>query len=60
MYKRLIHIKDNCVNGVVIDNPDDVANLSCFLNKSIDQLVKEEDLLIFPYSLNEYGDELGQ
>jgi len=60
MYKRIIHIKDNCANGVVIDNQDDVANLSCFLNKSIDQLVTEENLLIFPYSLSEYGDELGQ
>lgn len=60
MYKNLIHIKDNCVNGVVIDNSDDVANLSCFLNKNISQLVKEENLLIFPYSLSEYGDELGQ
>jgi 5-methylcytosine-specific restriction endonuclease McrBC regulatory subunit McrC len=60
MSKRLIHIKDNCVNGVVVDNPEDVANLSGFLNKSINQLVKEENLLVFPYSLNEYGDELGQ
>lgn len=60
MYKRLIHIKDNCVSGVVIDNPDDVVNLSYFLNKNISQLVKEENLLIFPYSLSEYGDELGQ
>lgn len=60
MYKRIIHIKDNCTNGVVVDNKDDVSNLSCFLNKTINRLVTEENLLIFPYSLNEYGDELGQ
>ena len=60
MYKRTIHIKDNCTNGVVVDDQLDVANLSYFLNKSIDQLVTEENLLIFPYSLSEYGDELGQ
>lgn len=60
MYKRTIHIKDNCTNGVVVDDQQDVANLSYFLNKSIDQLVTEENLLIFPYSLSEYGDELGQ
>ncbi len=60
MYKRIIHIKDNCTNGVVVDNKDDVSNLSCFLNKTINRLVTEENLLIFPYSLSEYGDELGQ
>lgn len=60
MARSLIHISDNCVNGKPIDNPTDVENLSCFVGKKIKQLVNEENLLIFPYSLSEYGDELGE
>lgn len=59
MNKNIIHITDNCVDGQVIKNIEDINNLSTFLNKSIKQLTEEENLLIFPYSLSEYGDELG-
>lgn len=60
MAQGLIYISDNNVNGKLIDNPTDVDNLSCFVGKKIKQLVNEENLLIFPYSLSEYGDELGE
>lgn len=59
MSKHIIHITDNCTKDVIVDNPVVVENLSYFLNKSIHELIKEEDLLIFPHSLVDSNDKIG-
>ena len=59
MSKHIIHITDNCTKDVIVDNPVVVENLSYFLNKSIYELIKEEDLLIFPHSLVDSNDKIG-
>ena len=59
MSKHIIHITDNCTKDVIVDNPVVVENLSYFLNKPIHELIKEEDLLIFPHSLLDSNDKIG-
>ena len=59
MSKHIIHITDNCTKDVIVNNPVVVENLSYFLNKSIHELIKEEDLLIFPHSLVDSNDKIG-
>ena len=59
MSKHIIHITYNCTKDVIVDNPVVVENLSYFLNKSIHELIKEEDLLIFPHSLVDSNDKIG-
>ena len=59
MSKHIIHITDNCTKDVIVNNPAVVENLSYFLNKSIHELIKEEDLLIFPHSLVDSNDKIG-
>ena len=59
MSKHIIHITDNCTKDVIVDNLVVVENLSYFLNKPIHELIKEEDLLIFPHSLLDSNDKIG-
>ena len=59
MYKHIIHITDNCTKDVIVDNPAVVENLSYILNKPIHELIKEENLLIFPHSLMDANDKIG-
>ena len=59
MFKHIIHITDNCTKDVIVDNPAVVENLSYFLNKPIHELIKEENLLIFPHSLMDSNDKIG-
>lgn len=57
--ENFIHITDNCIRGLEIENEEDVRNLSSIVGKNISQLAYEENLLIFPHSLSLYGDRLG-
>ena len=59
MSKNIIHITDNCAKGIFVDDMTDVKNLSYILNKPIRQLIEEDDLLIFPHSLLDADDKIG-